>query len=261
MARGKDFAQKQREEAYMLAGWKKDVKKLERAKKMPSVPSFTLSDLEGLDRATVGYMNSKGFNVEKREDPINMRVTYRFIDPATGCYYDQEVDEVYDSAMAWGEIVYARNMAIVVAEEKFRLAREEDSRMAKKVMEALSKTPPPATTYKDAEGRIWHTKIEGETKFPVPKSPIHKEGHFPTHWMEEAMDRAEASEKCITLTIERNGVMVVAVEGEDKYASHVITWEMMEKSEVNPLPLAIEDVEKKLDLLHKVKAKVKEVSK
>lgn len=88
------------------------------------------------------------------------------------------------------------------------------------------------------------------------KATIHKAGHFPTQWMEEAIDRAEASEKCITLSVERKGVMVTAIEGDDKYASHVITWQQMENAEVNPLLLAIEDVEKKLDVLHRVKEKV-----
>jgi hypothetical protein len=100
---------------------------------------------------------------------------------------------------------------------------------------------------------------EGDAAIPVytiaPPTPttVHKAGHFPTNWMEEAVERAENSEKMVTITVERGGVAVTAIEGNDKFAGHTISWVMMEKAEVNPLLLAIEDVERKLDLLHKMK--------
>jgi len=93
-------------------------------------------------------------------------------------------------------------------------------------------------------------------KKSVAKEVVHKDGHFPTKWMEEAIDRVEASDKLVTITVERGGVAVVAQEGGEKYASHVITWQVMEHANTNPLVLAIEDVERKLDLLQKIKARV-----
>lgn len=87
------------------------------------------------------------------------------------------------------------------------------------------------------------------------KATLHKAGHFPTQWMTEAVDRAEASEMCITITVEREGVLVTAMEADERFDIRVTDWEAMEHSEVNPLIKAIEDSEKKLRLLQKVKAK------
>jgi hypothetical protein len=83
---------------------------------------------------------------------------------------------------------------------------------------------------------------------------VHKAGHFPTSWMTEAVDRAEASEMCITLTVEREGVLVTAMEADERFDIRVTDWQAMEHSEVNPLIHAIEDCEKKLRMLEKVKA-------
>jgi hypothetical protein len=86
------------------------------------------------------------------------------------------------------------------------------------------------------------------------KATLHKAGHFPTQWMTEAVDRAEASEMCITLTVEREGVLVTAMEADERFDIRVTDWAAMEASEVNPLIHAIEDAEKKLRMLEKVKA-------
>jgi hypothetical protein len=85
------------------------------------------------------------------------------------------------------------------------------------------------------------------------KATLHKAGHFPTQWMTEAVDRAEASEMCITITVEREGVLVTAMEADERFDIRVTDWEAMEHSEVNPLIKAIEDSEKKLRMLQKVK--------
>jgi hypothetical protein len=206
------------------------------AKAAGKVVHSKLSTSERLDRSMAEFMEDNyGIKVEKRDDPRNLMATYRFIDPSTGDYFDHDIDL----------------RGVIMTEDEETDYRRSMMEMA---LDYLRK-PEVDGRYTDAEGRVFHTKAP-EAKAPEPKAPIHREGHFPTHWVEEALDRAEASDKCITLSMERKGVMVVAMEGEDKYSSHVITWEMMEKAEVNPLPLAIEDVEKKLDLLHKIKEKV-----
>jgi hypothetical protein len=87
------------------------------------------------------------------------------------------------------------------------------------------------------------------------KATIHKEGHFPTKWIGEAIDRAEKSDKCLTFAIEREGIVVTAMEAGEQYSVRVTGWAEMETSETNPLIFAIEDVERKLDLLQKLKEK------
>jgi hypothetical protein len=91
------------------------------------------------------------------------------------------------------------------------------------------------------------------TATPEPMKPKHREGHFPTHWIMEAIDRAETSDMAITFGIEREGIMVMAMSENEKYSIRVTNWEAMENEEENPLLPAIEDVERKLALLIKMK--------
>lgn len=184
-------------------------------------------------------MGTHGVKVEKEYHPADERcLLYRFFDPSTGEHYCIYVDErIYRSRQE--EIDHKWAMMDEVMHH-FKAVREKKT---------IAEWEKDGKRYTDADGRTFVKEI--------PKAPIHREGHFPTHWVEEALDRAEASDKCVTLTMERKGVMVVATEGDDKYSSHVITWAAMEYAEVNPLPLAIADCEKKLDLLSKIKAKVK----
>lgn len=88
------------------------------------------------------------------------------------------------------------------------------------------------------------------------KPTIHKAGHFPIGWMMEAFERAEQSDKIITIQLEKEGVTVIGQEG-DSYEAHTLSWPMMEHAEVNPVILGIEKVEKHLDTLGRLKQRVR----
>lgn len=88
------------------------------------------------------------------------------------------------------------------------------------------------------------------------KPTVHKGGHFPVEWMLEGHERAMASDKVIRIQLEKEGVVVIGTEG-DNYETHSLPWVMMECAEVNPIPLAIETVEKHLNTLYRLKSKVK----
>lgn len=87
------------------------------------------------------------------------------------------------------------------------------------------------------------------------KPTVHKAGHFPIQWMNEAFARAEVSEKIITIKLERSGVVVIGEEA-DNYETHTLPWSMMDHAEVNPILLGIETVEKHLDTLDRLKRRV-----
>lgn len=95
--------------------------------------------------------------------------------------------------------------------------------------------------YTDADGRTFRTSLENKIK-PV----VHKTGHFPIEWMVEAATRAEESDALVHIEVDAKGVTVIAEQAGEDYASHHIVWTMMEKSEINPLIPAIENVERQL---------------
>lgn len=88
------------------------------------------------------------------------------------------------------------------------------------------------------------------------KPTVHKAGHFPIGWMNEAFERAEQSDKIIIIQLEKNGVTVIGQEG-DSYETHTLSWEMMDKAEVNPIILGIQTVEKHLDTLGRLKERMR----
>lgn len=88
------------------------------------------------------------------------------------------------------------------------------------------------------------------------KATFHKAGHFPIQWMAKAHERAEASDKIISIQLEKEGVVVIGQEA-DNYETHTLSWMMMEHAEVNPVILGIETVEKHLDTLGRLKQRVR----
>jgi len=228
--------------------------------------------------------------IETHHDFATDKTRFRYIDPKDGRYYDEEVegrtDEKIDFAMQKAMELLAKQ---VEAEEKRKMqdameGRDVEQRKAErwakeaadatdraffmeqykqheemgdykiaeywlqKAMAIEAKQPPDQREYPKAPGTL--------TGVNTVKASIHKDAHFPTAWIGEAIDRAEKSDKCITFAIEREGIVVTAMEAGEKFAVKVTDWVAMEKSEVNPLLFAIEDCERKLDLLQKMKAKV-----
>lgn len=103
-------------------------------------------------------------------------------------------------------------------------------------------------TYTDYDGR----------RFVVPnaiKPTVHQSGHFPIDWMVEASTRASESELLVRIEVAKDGVVVIAHDGDD-YEQHELPWSMMDKAEVNPLLPAIEGLEKKLRVLRSAKKKL-----
>lgn len=98
--------------------------------------------------------------------------------------------------------------------------------------------------YQDALGRVmWRPKPKPEPE-PEPKVE-HKAGHFPIDWMIEAAKRATESDDLIRIESHETCVIVFGIAGET-YAEYKIEWLAMEKAEVNPLLLAIENVERQI---------------
>ena len=85
------------------------------------------------------------------------------------------------------------------------------------------------------------------------KAVVHKAGHFPIGWMIEASQRAQNSDDLIRIECEEEAVVIIAIAG-DLYSEHRIAWLMMENAEVNPLILAIENVERQIRVQSSLKA-------
>ena len=192
--------------------------------------------------------------VEKHHDFATDRTRFRYIDPKDGRYYDEEVDGWPDDlAMQMAMKVLAERVEVQrkLEAEVERARRDQDAIEGRDLEKRKFEFPDPR--------RMEYPKYEDGKYFTAPpaKATLHKDAHFPTKWIGEAIDRAEQSSKCITFTFEREGIVVMAMEAGEQYAVKVTDWQAMEKSEVNPLLHAIDEVERKLDILQSLKDKVR----
>jgi len=189
-----------------------------------------------------------------QRDPYGRKVM-RYVDLATGDYYDKDVEPVYPAP--WETMEEAQKRALA------RMAREmqekQDLQAAEDRARYLEAEYPKGTERRVDETYYYQPIDKSEITSTITNkvvATIHKAAHFPTAWVAEAIDRAEQSDKCITFALEREGVVVTAMEAGEHFAVRVTDWQAMEASEVNPLLHAIEEVERKLDILQKLKDKV-----
>ena len=208
--------------------------------------------------------------VEVVRDMATMKTRFRYIDPNDGKYYTEEVDEQRE------DVALALQKTVQMLAERTKDAERQ------RVQDAMEGRDPERADreycmeqfrYYENMGdmrnaEVWLGRAMQKAKpAPVPphelnyppepaKAPLHKDAHFPTKWITEAIDRAEQSTKAITFTFEREGIVVVAMEAGEKYAVKVTDWQAMEQSKINPLIHAIDEVERKLDILQDLKAKV-----
>ena len=197
-------------------------------------------------------------------DPYGRKVM-RYVDLATGDYFDKDVDPVYPAPWETMEEAQKRVLAKLAREmqEKVDLQAAEDRRRwleAEYPKQKVEETWPSPDKYSD---KYYYQPVDLDKAAitsivtGTPATPVHKTAHFPTKWIGEAIDRAEQSDKCITFAIEREGIVVTAMEAGEQFAVRVTGWTEMETCEVNPLLHAIEDCERKLDVLQNLKAKVR----
>jgi hypothetical protein len=221
--------------------------------------------------------------IEKHHDFATDKTRFRYIDPKDGRYYDEEVEgRTDDFAIQMAMQLLAKQ---VEAQRKMeaeveRARLDQDAIEGRDTKRSEREYCMEQARYYESKGdkalaevwqrRAWqieakdprrmeYPKYEDGKYFTAPpaKATLHKDAHFPTKWLIEAIDRAEQSTKAITFTFEREGVVVVAMEAGEKYAVKVSDWTAMETAEENPLLKAIEDCEKKLDILHSLKDKVR----
>jgi hypothetical protein len=216
--------------------------------------------------------------IKVQHDFATDRTRFRYIDPKDGRYYDEEVDGRTDDAD------FAMQMAMKILAERVeeqrkleaeveRARRDQDAIEGRDTKRSDREYCMEQARYYESKGdkalaevwqrRAWQIDAKPYARVPIPKSggtitaKLHKDAHFPTKWIGEAIDRAEKSDKCITFTFEREGIVVMAMEAGEQYAVKVTDWQAMEKSEVNPLLHAIDEVERKLDILQSLKDKVR----
>jgi hypothetical protein len=201
----------------------------------------------------------KGSKVESYYDATGRR-KMRFVDPNTGDYYD--VTEDYNKGMKTAMEILAEHVAKQEKEREARRLATEEARREYEARKGYAPDPWDAVPVPDvqrSEDGGWYIKRDDFGQLVTEnkiKATIHKTAHFPTAWIAEAIDRAETSTKCITFAIEREGIVVTAMEAGERYAVKVSDWAAMETSEVNPLLHAIDEVERKLDILQDLKKAV-----
>jgi hypothetical protein len=188
----------------------------------------------------------------------------RYVDPNSGEYYDV-TEDARTRGMKTAMEILAEHVERQEKERAQRLATEEARRQAEDYRRRYVDVPGPdpwdAVPAPDPwDGYIkrgdFGELVTSEKLVNRVKATIHKTAHFPTKWIAEAIDRAEKSEKCITFAIEREGIVVTAMEAGERYAVRVTDWAAMEQCEINPLLHAIDEVERKLDILQDLKKAV-----
>lgn len=208
------------------------------------------------------------------------RKIMRYVDPNTGYYYDEMEDHVYrkGDTKTVGEATKTAMQLMIQAAEEQRFAEKarqmSDMERDRRAAEQNRKYYMEQFKHAEAKGnaaeaaywldKIWQEGRElGEVEFeedkcePVPVLPRERKiGFFPIHWMREAIARAEASDMSITITVERDGILVTAMEAGERFDIRITSWEAMEDSEENPILPAIADAEKKLRILEDMKARV-----
>lgn len=233
----KDYAQKQREKALGLEGAKTKLgvksgyEYIREAEEMHSMMREKAAAEEAMKRTRIdpfasGPYGALDLRIDRTgadaRDPFG-RINMVFSDPFSGHSVSFTVRECFNPA----EFEHIKKEAYQAAwnEIRFRTGRDD----------VRSGGP------------------EGQVEPVEPEKVQHKKGHFPTHWIAEAIDLAEQSDMAITFGIEREGIMVMAMSEGEQYAIRVTGWAEMEHCEINPLLPAVEDVERKLSLLIKMK--------
>lgn len=171
-------------------------------------------------------------------DAINMRRRFVLSGPKGEIIHSYEV-EIFDSLGENKAMDLLRDIA---------LRHEEAQRSSEEMLSAS-----------EAVRREVYTDYDGRT-FIQPKNAIkavvHQSGHFPIDWMVEGSERASESEVLVKIEVSKDGVIVIAHDGDD-YVQHELPWTMMDKAAVNPVIPAIEGLEKKLRILRSAKSKMK----
>jgi hypothetical protein len=248
----KDYAQKQREKALGLEGAKtklgaKAANSWLDAEKVPK--THTMRDYV---RET-----EEAHSAMRERAAVEEAMKRTWADPfASGSYGHLNLQIVRESAdardpfgrirMTFSDPASGHSVSFTVAEcfspTEFEHIRHEAYQAAKNEI-----------NYRTGKDAVRRGGPEGQVEPVEPEKVQHKKGHFPTHWIAEAIDLAEQSDMAITFGIEREGIMVMAMSEGEQYAIRVTGWTEMEHCIINPLLPAIEDVERKLSLLIKMK--------
>ena len=119
-----------------------------------------------------------------------------------------------------------------------------------------------AARYETWEKGAGHGEVQVETHFdaatltqvrtvfrkPPPLPPEKTVGVIKSDWLMAAALRCKESEDFLRIEIEDKGITIIGEAGEE-YMCLTISWAVLEAAEVNPLLLAIEDVEKRLEMV------------
>lgn len=103
--------------------------------------------------------------------------------------------------------------------------------------------------YTDAEGRrLAKPKAKGTVTATITRS-----GHVPIQWLREAFELCDTSDYLIRIELEKEGVTVIAENGDD-YMSHTVTYAEFESGVANPLIEAINKAERYVETLGRAKS-------
>lgn len=100
------------------------------------------------------------------------------------------------------------------------------------------------TNYDMAKMELVRTVFRKPAPLPAEKTT----GVIKSDWLMAAALRCKESEDFLRIEIEDKGITIIGEAGEE-YMHLTITWLVLEAAEVNPLLLAIEDVEKRLEMV------------
>ena len=189
---------------------------------------------------------------------------FRYTDPNTGLYYDSDLAPDQSGGYEDAAREMAREQRAIEETKAKRDREDKREHYAAMVKQASERGDMAEVQYwmgeierlyeRDKYG--WDADEQAFRSPPKPVPTVHRDGHFPIPWLLEAIDLAEKSDVAISFGIEREGIMVTAMSAGEQYAIRVTDWAAMSSNDENPLLHAIADVEHKLELLLKIKAKV-----